>query len=208
MGSYHARHSKSKRCYFIFPSLIVLVLFVILFPTLFNRFRHQSNSISTSLTVSPTGIIFPTITPESFTPFPVPSDTPIPNTFPETQPQNPPAVSDSGKVVPDFGQAWKRAYSKAKARIASWSLEQKVNSTTGIGWSNGLCVGNIPPIKDWPGLCLEVRNIFPSCSYVADLYSIRTLLLEFASPISQLRFQLVSTPLQRKGPYYIKSEIY
>ncbi|CAL1705089.1 unnamed protein product [Somion occarium] len=119
---------------------------------------------ATSAPVSPTfntgagtetGIIFPTITPESFTPFPVPSDTPIPNTFPETQPQNPPAVSDSGKVVPDFGQAWKRAYSKAKARIASWSLEQKVNSTTGIGWSNGLCVGNIPPIKDWPGLCLE-----------------------------------------------------
>ncbi|TCD69440.1 hypothetical protein EIP91_007566 [Steccherinum ochraceum] len=102
-----------------------------------------------------TGIIFPTITPESFTPFPVPSDTPIPSTFPETDPSSPPDVSDAGKVVPDFGQAWKTAYKKAKLHISGWTLEQKVNATTGVGWQGGLCVGNIPSIADWQGLCLE-----------------------------------------------------
>jgi beta-glucosidase-like glycosyl hydrolase len=34
-------------------------------------------------------------------------------------------------------------------------LEEKVNITTGIGWMNGRCVGNTPPVKDFPGLCLE-----------------------------------------------------
>jgi len=40
-------------------------------------------------------------------------------------------------------------------QVATWSLEQKVNITTGIGWANGRCVGNIAPIGDFPGLCLE-----------------------------------------------------
>ena len=36
------------------------------------------------------------------------------------------------------------------------SLEQKVNVTTGVGWSNGRCVGNTPAIDDlFPSLCLE-----------------------------------------------------
>lgn len=35
-----------------------------------------------------------------------------------------------------------------------------MNVTTGVGWTNGRCVGNIPPIepihgRGWPGLCLE-----------------------------------------------------
>ncbi|THH28092.1 hypothetical protein EUX98_g6098 [Antrodiella citrinella] len=102
-----------------------------------------------------TGIIFPTITPESFSPFPVPSDTPIANIFPETNPLNPPSSADSDKVIPDFGQAWRTAHSKAKARISSWTLEQKVNASTGVGWEGGVCVGNIPTIADWQGLCLE-----------------------------------------------------
>lgn len=34
--------------------------------------------------------------------------------------------------------------------------------TTGVGWSLGRCLGNIPPVepvdgRGWPGLCLEVR---------------------------------------------------
>ncbi|KAK7693727.1 hypothetical protein QCA50_003299 [Cerrena zonata] len=111
-----------------------------------------------------TGIIAPPITPAPFTPFPVASDTPIPGTFPETRPQNPPDVSQSGKVVPDFGVAWKTAHSKAKALIAGWSLEDKVDAVTGVGWQGGLCVGNIKPIQNFPGLCLEdaplgVRNV-------------------------------------------------
>ncbi|KAI0281739.1 glycoside hydrolase family 3 protein [Russula brevipes] len=39
--------------------------------------------------------------------------------------------------------------------VATWSLEQKVNVTTGVGWELGRCVGNIGPINDFPGLCLE-----------------------------------------------------
>lgn len=40
-------------------------------------------------------------------------------------------------------------------KIANFSIEEKVNVTTGVGWMNGLCVGNIPPVQNWPGLCLE-----------------------------------------------------
>ena len=93
-----------------------------------------------------------------FTPFPVPSDTPVSGIFPETQPQKPPPVSDSGKVLPDFGEAWKAAHSKAKSRIADWSLEDKVTAVTGVGWEGGLCIGNIRKIRDFNGICLQVAS--------------------------------------------------
>jgi beta-glucosidase len=44
-------------------------------------------------------------------------------------------------------------------QISDYTIEEKVNITTGVGWANGLCVGNIPPNKNFPGLCLEVRNL-------------------------------------------------
>ncbi|KAH9958148.1 glycoside hydrolase family 3 protein [Russula dissimulans] len=95
------------------------------------------------------------ITPYTFVPFPSPSSQPpIPGVYPETSPKDPPPVEDPA-LVPDFAQAWTRAYKKAKVKIANWSLEQKVNITTGVGWENGLCVGNIASIDDFPGLCLE-----------------------------------------------------
>ncbi|EEB95818.1 hypothetical protein MPER_05155, partial [Moniliophthora perniciosa FA553] len=65
----------------------------------------------------------------------------------------PPSVGAA--AIPNFGPAWEAAYEKAKARIADFTLEQKVNVTTGVGWMGGRCVGNIPPVGDWPGLCLE-----------------------------------------------------
>jgi hypothetical protein len=37
-------------------------------------------------------------------------------------------------------------------KIATFTLEQKANITTGIG---GICTGNVPPVDDFPGLCLE-----------------------------------------------------
>lgn len=52
---------------------------------------------------------------------------------------------------------WDTAYAKAKVLVDQMSLEQKVNITTGVGWMNGLCVGNTPSIQnpDFPSLCLE-----------------------------------------------------
>jgi len=44
-------------------------------------------------------------------------------------------------------------------QISDYTIEEKVNITTGVGWANGLCVGNIPPNKNFPGLCLEVRML-------------------------------------------------
>jgi hypothetical protein len=40
-------------------------------------------------------------------------------------------------------------------QIATFTLEQKANISTGVGWEDGLCVGNTPPVGDFPGLCLE-----------------------------------------------------
>ncbi|GJE84410.1 glycoside hydrolase family 3 protein [Phanerochaete sordida] len=106
-----------------------------------------------------TGIITIPISPVSFTPFPVPTDTPVSGVFVETEPSNPPAPHQApglGGPVPDFGRAWSSAKSKATAELTSWSLEEKVNLTTGVGWMGGRCVGNIPAIAGkFPGLCLE-----------------------------------------------------
>ncbi|KAF8654787.1 hypothetical protein AX16_003442 [Volvariella volvacea WC 439] len=93
------------------------------------------------------------VTSYTFSPFPTPSPSPIPGVFPESDPNQPPPPESL--LVPDFGPAWARAYKKAQEKIASFTLEQKVNVTTGVGWMNGRCVGNIPPVGDWPGLCLE-----------------------------------------------------
>ncbi|KAG1797023.1 glycoside hydrolase family 3 protein, partial [Suillus plorans] len=40
-------------------------------------------------------------------------------------------------------------------QISNFTIQQKVNITTGIGWGNGLCVGNTPVVGDFPGLCLQ-----------------------------------------------------
>lgn len=91
----------------------------------------------------------------TFSPYPTPSQAPVYGVFPATDPSNPPSVNFSDSVVPDFAPAWAAAYAKAKSMVAGFTLEQKVNVTTGVGWTNGLCVGNIPPVQNWPGLCLE-----------------------------------------------------
>ena len=43
----------------------------------------------------------------------------------------------------------------SRFKIATFTLEQKVNMTTGVGAAVGRCVGNTPPVDDFPGLCLE-----------------------------------------------------
>ncbi|THV03106.1 glycoside hydrolase [Dendrothele bispora CBS 962.96] len=103
------------------------------------------------------------IVPFNFTPFPVVSQAPIPGVFVPTDPSQPPAVFSGAKggeappVVPDFEQAWDAAFEKARTFLQGFSLEEKVNVSTGVGWQNGRCVGNIPANeeKGFPGLCLE-----------------------------------------------------
>ncbi|KAF8890742.1 glycoside hydrolase family 3 protein [Infundibulicybe gibba] len=99
----------------------------------------------------------------AFSPFPVPSRAPVPGVFPA------PTLETHRRcwitLLPDFGPAWADAYAKAKKKVAQFSLEEKVNVSTGVGWEGGRCLGNVPPIHSggWPGLCLEdsplgVRN--------------------------------------------------
>ncbi|KAJ3559673.1 hypothetical protein NM688_g207 [Phlebia brevispora] len=153
----------------LLSTVAALVIFLACIPAIvipIRRHDHAATDLSTSstdnttdtnTTSSPGRITIP-ITPFPFTPFPIPSDTPIPGVFPETDPSNPPPVGEApglGGLLPDFEQAWETAHSKAQAKLASYTLEQKVAITTGVGWMGGRCVGNIAPVADFPGLCLE-----------------------------------------------------
>ncbi|KZT29530.1 glycoside hydrolase family 3 protein [Neolentinus lepideus HHB14362 ss-1] len=99
------------------------------------------------------------VSPVAFTPIPTPSDPPpIPGIFPSAAPSNPPPVSPDPQVVPDFGPAWEIALEKAAVKVANFTLEEKVNVTTGV-YPTTRCVGNIAPVypiegRGWPGLCL------------------------------------------------------
>ncbi|KAH9025136.1 glycoside hydrolase superfamily [Lactarius hengduanensis] len=104
--------------------------------------------------IGATGIWYP-VRSCPFVPFPSPfSELPIPYVYPLTSPNPPPPV-DNPALVPDFASAWANAYEMAKAKVATFTLEQKVNVTTGVGWEGGRCIGNTPPVGDFPGLCLE-----------------------------------------------------
>ncbi|KAF8637156.1 hypothetical protein AX17_003060 [Amanita inopinata Kibby_2008] len=134
---------------------------------------HVSSMANSSSSVVTSGSMSATTSPSSpppsppnsttsthyiFSPFPTPSQSPIPGVFPASNPRNPPPVDSS--VIPDFAPAWLDAYVKAKQKISGFSLEEKVSVATGVGWMGGRCVGNIPSIeprngRGWPGLCLE-----------------------------------------------------
>ncbi|KAG1731429.1 glycoside hydrolase family 3 protein [Suillus lakei] len=116
-----------------------------------------------------------------FAPYPTPTLNPRPPVFPATDPLNPPDVSSDPHIVPDFAPAWATAYQKARNLISNYTIEDKVNITTGLGLVNGLCSGNIPPNKGFPGLCLEdspiaVRaadfaTVFPAGIHVASTWN-------------------------------------
>ncbi|CAO3640032.1 unnamed protein product [Cunninghamella blakesleeana] len=52
-------------------------------------------------------------------------------------------------------KTWDDAYAQAKALVAKMSVEEKVNITTGMGFTNTDCVGNTYPTKHFPSLCLQ-----------------------------------------------------
>ncbi|CBX93055.1 hypothetical protein IAQ61_008785 [Plenodomus lingam] len=54
-------------------------------------------------------------------------------------------------------KAWEESYKKAAALVKQMTLPEKVNITTGTGWSMDMCVGNngaVPRLK-FPSLCLQ-----------------------------------------------------
>ncbi|KAH7924412.1 glycoside hydrolase family 3 protein [Leucogyrophana mollusca] len=114
-----------------------------------------SSYSATSYLATETGPLTLPISEYTFSPYPTPSLAPDPPVFPATDPLYPPPVSPDPMVVPDFAPAWAAAYTKAKAMISGWTIEQKVNVSTGVFWEGGVCVGNTPPIEDYPGLCLQ-----------------------------------------------------
>ena len=74
------------------------------------------------------------------------------------------AVPDDGQSEPWYSspkggtvEAWKVAYKKAADLVGQMTLVEKVNVTTGIGWSMGMCVGNTGPVDrlGFPSLCLQ-----------------------------------------------------
>jgi beta-glucosidase len=52
---------------------------------------------------------------------------------------------------------WKESYEKAAKLVDQMTLVEKVNITTGTGWSMGMCVGNTGPVDrlGFPSLCLQ-----------------------------------------------------
>ncbi|KAK3068794.1 hypothetical protein LTR53_013354 [Teratosphaeriaceae sp. CCFEE 6253] len=52
---------------------------------------------------------------------------------------------------------WKRSYHRAAELVSQMTLPEKVNVTTGVGWSMGMCVGNTGPVDrlGFPSLCLQ-----------------------------------------------------
>jgi hypothetical protein len=113
-------------------------------------------------------------------------------------------------LIPDYTEAWDIALSKARTFISSLSLEEKVNLTTGVGWMNGPCVGNIPAFSEntttsldiswFTGICLQdsptgVRysrgvTAFPAALTVATTWSRR---------LARLRGQAMGKEFKAKG---------
>ena len=52
---------------------------------------------------------------------------------------------------------WSAAYAQASTALAKLSNNDKVGIVTGIGWSDGPCVGNTSPVSSigYPSLCLQ-----------------------------------------------------
>lgn len=99
-------------------------------------------------------------------------------------------VVDSPRGGSDW--RWKESYEKAAKLVSKMSLAEKVNVTTGIGWSMGPCVGNTGSTSvGFPRLCLQdgplgVRfadriTVFPAGITVAASFNRRLMELRGAA---------------------------
>lgn len=54
-------------------------------------------------------------------------------------------------------KSWEKSYKKASELVKQMELVEKVNITTGVGWSMLMCVGNTGPVPrlKFPSLCLQ-----------------------------------------------------
>ncbi|ODO05536.1 hypothetical protein I350_04587 [Cryptococcus amylolentus CBS 6273] len=52
---------------------------------------------------------------------------------------------------------WNAAHEKARAYLSNWTIAEKVSLSTGVGWTQGRCVGNIAAVESqgFGGLCLQ-----------------------------------------------------
>ncbi|WVQ75627.1 hypothetical protein IAR50_005256 [Cryptococcus sp. DSM 104548] len=52
---------------------------------------------------------------------------------------------------------WNSAHERARAYLSNWTIAEKVSLSTGVGWEQGRCVGNIGAVESqgFPGLCLQ-----------------------------------------------------
>ncbi|KAL7414341.1 glycoside hydrolase family 3 protein [Mrakia frigida] len=125
-------------------------------PSSFSSYVVSSTtSLASSLTVEPiSAISTPTSTIE-----PSISSTSTSSVAPAPEQTNLVTSPFVGPTPETRGEgAWADAVRKAKALISTWTIEQKANVTTGVGWTNGRCVGNIasqPEIGFPNGLCLQ-----------------------------------------------------
>nr|XP_019015024.1 beta-glucosidase [Kwoniella pini CBS 10737]OCF53805.1 beta-glucosidase [Kwoniella pini CBS 10737] len=77
---------------------------------------------------------------------------------------------------------WNEAHKKASRYLSNWTIEEKVLLTTGMGWEQGRCLGNIAPIpsRNFSGLCLmdsplgirltDYNSAFPAGVNVASTF--------------------------------------
>jgi hypothetical protein len=108
----------------------------------------SSTALPTTVSLPPT---YPTGS-ATFSPHPSPTYDPsaLKQVLYAVTPVSPLPVSDplNGPwLLPDYTAAWDAALAKARTFITPLTLEEKVNLTTGVGWMNGPCVGNIPGLS-------------------------------------------------------------
>lgn len=68
-------------------------------------------------------------------------------------------VAEPWYTAPSGGtvERWRKSYEKAAKLVSQMSLVEKVNVTTGTGWSMDMCVGNTGTVDrlGFPSLCLQ-----------------------------------------------------
>ncbi|OCF41794.1 beta-glucosidase [Kwoniella heveanensis CBS 569] len=84
----------------------------------------------------------------------VPRPSPNPSTvYLSNQVPSPPSPLNAS--YHNYSPRWHKAHIKAAAYLSNWTIEEKVALTTGLGWEQGRCLGNIGeiPTRNFSGLC-------------------------------------------------------